>query len=105
MKTLNQLAQENPAYYAQMAQAANQTGKMLAVDENQQLVLRDIPVSADEVRLKRNYLLEKSDKYIAIPDFQVSAEHKAEFLIYRQKLRDIPLQHGFPENVIWPDEP
>ena len=25
--------------------------------------------------------------------------------VYRQNLRDVPQQSGFPENVIWPTEP
>lgn len=39
MKTLQQIAQENPLYYADMAVEANSLNKTLAVDENDELIL------------------------------------------------------------------
>lgn len=54
-----------------------------------------------EVRFKRNQLLRLSD-HTQIPD---SPSDKPPWIQYRQDLRDIPNQIGFPDNVIWPTEP
>ena len=53
-----------------------------------------------EVRNRRNMLLAETD-YLALSDNTMTQE-MAE---YRQNLRDITLQDGFPENVIWPIKP
>lgn len=57
---------------------------------------------ADEVRAERNRLLAESDwtQYKDISD-DVSAQWKP----YRQQLRDITLQSGFPFNVEFPVKP
>ena len=52
---------------------------------------------ASEVRLKRNALLSKTD-YLALSDVTMSAEMTS----YRQALRDITDQTGFPYSVVWP---
>lgn len=63
------------------------------------------PVASPEleasVRLSRNTLLEKSD-WTQMPDAPVD---KAAWAIYRQELRDITKQSGFPLEVIWPNKP
>lgn len=51
---------------------------------------------------RRNRLLIESD-WTQIPD--VLLENKADWIVYRQKLRDITLQLGYPTNVIWPEPP
>lgn len=52
---------------------------------------------ATEVRSKRNSLLEETDFYglsdVTMPD---------NIRQYRQALRDVTSQPGFPENVVWP---
>ena len=53
-----------------------------------------------DVRYKRNLLLSETD-YLALSDNTMTQE-MAE---YRQNLRDITSQVGFPENVIWPIKP
>lgn len=64
------------------------------------LVEEDIP-TAQEVRQKRNALLFQSDWYL----HEDSNINKSAALIYRQALRDITAQIGFPENVEWPTKP
>lgn len=56
------------------------------------------------VRNRRAFKLKKSDKY-ALPDYPITAEKRQEWLAYRQALRDITNQPGFPDNVVWPVEP
>ena len=59
------------------------------------------PPTADEVRSTRNSLLTRSD-WTQLPDAPVDS---AAWATYRQALRDITEQTGFPENVTWPTQP
>ena len=54
-----------------------------------------------QVRSQRDRLLAFSD-WTQVLDAPVD---KAAWAAYRQSLRDVPLQAGFPENVTWPKEP
>lgn len=56
------------------------------------------------VRGIRDNLLSRSDRYM-IPDFPITEETREQWRQYRQVLRDIPSQPGFPDSVIWPTEP
>lgn len=58
--------------------------------------------SADSVREDRNSRLTACDwtQYKDIPDVVSSL-----WAPYRQALRDVPQQDGFPANVAWPDPP
>lgn len=40
-----------------------------------------------------------------LPDSGLSEEQKEEFRQYRQKLRDITKQEGYPDIVTWPERP
>lgn len=55
----------------------------------------------DELRNKRNQLLTATD-WTQVADAPVD---KAAWATYRQALRDIPQQEGFPDNVVWPVAP
>lgn len=57
-----------------------------------------------EVRDKRTSLLFSTDVYM-LQDYPISEEDRELIREYRQALRDIPQQEGFPENVVWPDKP
>lgn len=57
---------------------------------------------ASEARLTRNNLLASLD-WTQLAD--VSQAIKDMWAPYRQALRDITSQEGFPENVIWPAKP
>jgi len=57
--------------------------------------------AAEEVRAKLDSLLAESD-WTQVADAPVD---KAAWATYRQSLRDIPQQAGFPTNVVWPVEP
>ena len=58
----------------------------------------------NEVIQRRNNLLNDSD-YLLMTDYPISDEKKQEIKVYRQALRDIPQQDGFPDNIVWPDKP
>jgi hypothetical protein len=55
---------------------------------------------ANQVRVERNTRLFQTD-YMALTDSTLTAEMAA----YRQALRDVPTQDGFPHNVVWPTKP
>ena len=53
------------------------------------------------VRTKRNDLLQKSD-YTQLNDFPGTESDKLKYQTYRQALRDLPNQEGFPWELSWP---
>jgi hypothetical protein len=53
------------------------------------------------IREKRNQLLTASD-WTQMPDAPVD---QAAWATYRQALRDIPQQAGFPTDITWPTKP
>lgn len=56
------------------------------------------------IRNRRNTLLKESD-WTQYPDSPLSAEQKQAWATYRQALRDIPSQAGFPTDVQFPVAP
>ena len=54
-----------------------------------------------QIRAQRNLLLTQCD-WTQLPDAPLTAEQKQAWAEYRQALRDVPEQAGFPENVAWP---
>ena len=59
------------------------------------------PLGADESRALRDNLLSSCD-WTQVADAPVD---QAAWATYRQALRDIPNQAGFPDNVTWPNKP
>lgn len=60
--------------------------------------------TADEVRARRDKLLAETD-WTQVLDAPISAESRYAFRVYRQALRDITEQEGFPAAVVWPESP
>ena len=59
---------------------------------------------ANMVRSKRDRLLSACDYYV-MPDYPATEEALAEVKVYRQALRDITEQDGFPSAITWPEKP
>lgn len=59
-----------------------------------------VPFTEDEIRAERDRLLAETD-YLALSDNTMSAA----MTTYRQALRDITDQAGFPTSVTWPTKP
>jgi hypothetical protein len=70
-------------------------------DGSQWVELPPPPPTPEEIRSERDFLLKKSD-WTQLPDAPVD---QTAWAAYRQELRDIPQQKGFPENVTWPTKP
>lgn len=58
--------------------------------------------AAQPIIQKRNQLLAASD-WTQLPDVPLTT--KESWAVYRQALRDITLQTGYPSNVVWPIPP
>ena len=61
-------------------------------------------VLAASARQKRDRLIAATD-YLVTPDYPIESDRLAKVKIYRQALRDIPEQAGFPRTITWPDKP
>lgn len=57
-----------------------------------------------DARNIRDEILRETDKYL-LSDYPVTAEHKQKIIEYRQFLRDVPKQQGFPRGVDWGEFP
>jgi len=62
---------------------------------------RQLEQEAEEARTQRDALLSQSD-WTQVPDAPVDQTAWAE---YRQSLRDVPQQAGFPTEITWPQIP
>ena len=77
----------------------------------------DEQAAADAARALRNKLLDLSDKEMSLDRLGLDIRNTitllatlgtifaGEWAVYRQALRDIPQQDGFPFNVAWPNSP
>lgn len=57
-----------------------------------------------EIKMQRDQLLYQSD-WTQIPNNPLTSEKQQEWAVYRQQLRDITSQSGYPFNVVWPTQP
>lgn len=69
-------------------------GDELLTDEDRARVARE----------KRDQLLAETD-YLLMPDYPISSEALVALKTYRQALRDVPEQSGFPKTIEWPSKP
>ena len=59
---------------------------------------------SSDIRAERDRLISETD-YLTNNDYPISEEDRELIRVYRQALRDVPQQEGFPESVIWPEKP
>ena len=57
-----------------------------------------------QVRAQRDALLAETD-HLVMPDYPLTDEQREAVKAYRQELRDVPQQDGFPLEVVWPKKP
>jgi hypothetical protein len=65
---------------------------------------KECDVIGDEIRTERNHLLALCD-WTQNADSPLDSDQKSAWAAYRQALRDVPEQQGFPYDVIWPTQP
>ena len=83
-------------------------GKVISADSAGKPILTDPPEptmdqQALAVRIKRNKLIADTD-YLLMPDYPITAEELTLVKTYRQQLRDITKQNGFPAIIDWPQQ-
>jgi len=81
--------------------ALNDSDVQARLRAGEEIVPEDVANMTETVRQKRNALLSESD-WALLPD---AATDKKAWKAYRQSLRDIPKQLGFPNIVQWPQKP
>lgn len=59
---------------------------------------------ATQARAQRDSLIAATD-YLLMPDYPVSEEKRKTVTAYRQALRDVTKQPGFPGAITWPEAP
>lgn len=57
-----------------------------------------------QARTERDRKIAKTDYYM-MSDYPSNPQNLEELKVYRQALRDLPTQEGFPRDVRWPDVP
>lgn len=64
----------------------------------------DVEEKINTVKYYRGLCLQDSD-WTQFNDSPLTEDKKLEWASYRQALRDVPQQPGYPDNIIWPDIP
>ena len=68
----------------------------------EQVEAERIEKASSVARSKRNSLIQEVE-YIMAPDYPMA--DKTAYIDYRQLLRDVPQQAGFPDSIVWPTKP
>lgn len=89
--------------------AGQSNDKVISADADGNPILIDPPAQTAEqlavfARQKRDGLLAASD-WTIVNDSPLSPEIQTEWKMYRQALRDITSQSGFPDVIVWPVAP
>lgn len=66
--------------------------------------IEDVSMTAEEARAERDKLLAETD-WTQVLDAPIDAETREAYRAYRQALRGIPEQEGFPDTITWPELP
>ena len=85
-----------PRYKLQDGAAVERTDAELEIDR--------IPIQESAVREQRDQLLASTD-WAVLPDSPLDESSKTALKTYRQALRDVPQQSGFPWAITWPEMP
>lgn len=85
---------------------ATEADYQLAMSEAWQgkVTMEEVPETADEIRARRDRLLAATD-WAVLPDSPLDAQSLEAVKTYRQALRDVPQQDGFPGTITWPEMP
>lgn len=101
-------SKESLKEYSVLADWCNKNNAMI-VDQGDYYEAVPVPEPTEQelasmVRSQRDAKLSDTD-YLVVPDYPISPEDLEAVKAYRQALRDITEQSGFPKNVQWPVEP
>ncbi len=100
-----------PNTYAKYAEAAAWCNANNAMIEDKgdyyEVVAVPAPTTeelAAQARSQRDALIAATD-YLMATDYPLTDEKRQELTAYRQALRDVPEQSGFPTEIVWPVKP
>lgn len=100
-----------PNTYAKYAEAAAWCNANNAMIEDKgdyyEVVAVPAPTTeelAAQARSQRDALIAATD-YLMATDYPLTDEKRQELTVYRQALRDVPEQLGFPTEITWPVKP
>lgn len=109
---LGQIFEES--YPPEVALWCNKLGKYFIEEiekdgDKRRFQIKEVPAPTNEelaerARTQRDALIAKTD-YLLATDYPISEEKLEEVKAYRQALRDVPAQEGFPETIEWPTVP
>lgn len=93
----------------QVLLADQSAGKIIVADSKGEPRSKDRPAPtydelAASARVKRDMLIAGTD-HLVMPDYPISTDLLAKVKVYRQALRDITIQVGFPSAIDWPINP
>lgn len=110
---MKEIVEDNPApnTYAKYAEAAawcNANNAMIE-DKGEYYEVVAVPAPTTEelavqARSQRDALIAATD-YLMATDYPLTDEKRQELTVYRQALRDVPEQSGFPTEIVWPGKP
>ena len=61
--------------------------------------------TVEEVNATIEQMLRNTAWAVAVDNTDMTKEQRAQWIDFREALRNIPTQVGFPANVVWPTEP
>lgn len=96
------------AKYAEVAAWCNANNAMIE-DKGDYYEVVAVPAPTTEelaaqARSQRDALIAATD-YLMATDYPLTDEKRRELTVYRQALRDVPEQSGFPTEIVWPTKP
>lgn len=89
-----------------LTQGCTQDVQLVGSEWTQVWQVVQLPLAQTEanIRAQRNYLLQDSD-WVVSRSYENGESVPTDWVVYRQALRDVTAQPGFPYNVIWPTKP
>ena len=69
-----------------------------------EVTVEEVPETAEEIRAQRDKLRADTD-WTQTLDAPIDAATRESMRTYRQALRDVPQQDGFPADIQWPELP
>jgi len=71
---------------------------------HEEAAIREVETRREEARDERNRRLASCD-WTTVADVPLTADQRAAWATYRQALRDVTKQAGFPDAIVWPEAP
>ena len=101
---INHGTTENPVVEAILSDVSMPYQLALSEAWQGEVTVEEVLETVDEIRARRDRILAATD-WAVLPDSPLDAQSLEAVKTYRQALRDVPQQVGFPGNITWPEMP